>query len=128
MHDVVDSPDQIQEALKEYWGPVYEPKPFDSDKAQKLFKLYFKSNSHLFEFNELEDPEVEDFANTISHARHSASGPDGIGYAAYKANISLSSQVLHNRQFIVLFTNRLAVRDLDVLVPQASCFFGAHLF
>ena len=53
MPGVVSSPDAVQEALKEYWSPVYGLKPIDTDKAQKLLKFYAKHNRHLFEFSDL---------------------------------------------------------------------------
>ena len=72
-------------------------------------KFYAKHNRHLFEFSDLEDPEVEDFANTIKFSKHSACGPDGCGYAAYKANVVLSSNVLHN-----------SFKDLSKIAPKTN--------
>ena len=105
----VSSPDDIQDALKNYWTPVYALKEIDRDVAQKFLKVYARRNRHLFEFHSIEEIEQEDIANTIKFSKHSACGPDGCGYAVYKANIALSSQVLHN-----------AYRDLSKEQPRTD--------
>ena len=45
---IVSSPDDIQDALRKYWSPVYALKEIDRDFAQKFLKGYSRRNSHLF--------------------------------------------------------------------------------
>ena len=92
--EVVHSPDEIQQALIEYWRPVYSVKPMDMNKAEQFLKMYVRRNKHLFEFQYIEDPSIDEFEASIKHARHSACGCDGIPYAAYQANAPLSARVL----------------------------------
>ena len=93
---VVSTPLAIQTGLKGYWSPVYADKPGDKDKAKKVLDLYAKRCGHLFEFFSLEAPEIEDYAATFKHAKHSSCGEDGIPHGAYKATTLLSAQVLFN--------------------------------
>ena len=90
------SPQEVQQALKDYWGPVYADKPFDADLSNKFLKSYCDRNRHLFNFSNLELPEVNDFDLTISKLRDSACGPDGIPYSAYKACRPLAAEVFAN--------------------------------
>ena len=48
--NVVQDPSAIQQALRDYWGPVYFHKASDFEKASKFLDLYSKRNGHLFEF------------------------------------------------------------------------------
>lgn len=50
----------------------------------------------FFEFPALELPIEDDFGDMVIRAKHSACGEDGIPYADYNANSSLSAKVLHN--------------------------------
>ena len=54
-------------------------------------------------------PNPEDYENCIKHSRDSACGRDGVGYSAYKANVSLSGRVLHN-----------SVKDLSLEQPRTN--------
>ena len=58
--------------------------------------MYRNRNRRLLNCSSLELPVDEDFANTITHLRDSATGIDGVPYSAYKANVELSASVFSN--------------------------------
>ena len=95
---LVTHPSEVQEALRNSWGPVYAKKECDTDAAHKMLKVYLRriSPDHLVSFRGCTLPDAEDFAGTIKHARHSAAGPDGIPYAAFQATPEVSARVLAN--------------------------------
>ena len=84
----------IQQALIDYWGPVYSEKASDLEKANKFLDLSSRRNGNLFEFSSLELPSEDDFGEMVMRAKHSACGEDGVPYAAYKANSFLSAKVV----------------------------------
>ena len=85
----------MQKALRDYWGPVYSVKSTDTDAAHKFLAIYVRRNGYLFQFEALDQPEVEDFVETIKRSKESACGPDGIPHSAYKAHAELSGYVVH---------------------------------
>jgi len=72
------SPQDMQQALRDYWGPVYASKPFDAEAAKNFLKVYCNHNRHLFDFKDLELPNADDYFATLGRLRDSASGPDGL--------------------------------------------------
>ncbi len=48
--NIVSSPGEVQAALKDYWKPVYSPKPVDEDFMMKLLGVYRNRNMHDFDF------------------------------------------------------------------------------
>ena len=47
---VVQSPANVQKALRDYWAPVYSVKPADEAKAKTLLDRYYSGFNHLFTF------------------------------------------------------------------------------
>jgi len=91
---IITSPSSIQEALRNYWGQVYDKKEGDLDKANKLLGLYARRQTHLFNFANLQVPVEDDYLNTIARVKDSACGEDGIPYSAYKASPETSAKVM----------------------------------
>ena len=61
----------------------------------KLLTYHIRQQGHLFNFDKLSSPDVVDFGAVIGKARHSATGPDGLPDASYKALPQVSAVVLH---------------------------------
>lgn len=93
---VAQHPAAVQDALKQYWAPVYADRPGDGAKASKFLDLYSRRNSDLFEFASLEPPFENGLWKMSMEAKHSACGVDGVPGAAYRADSFLSAKVLHN--------------------------------
>jgi len=87
---------EMQEALSSYWGQVYEAKECDSEKAKQLLNVYRRQQGHLFQFSELELPDIDCIEGRIRRAVNSACGPNGIPYAAYQAIPATAARVLHS--------------------------------
>ena len=107
-NDTVCEPKQIQESLIAYWKPVYSPKPFDSDGANKLCRLFCARNASKFVFEDISPMEPKDFEGAIACAKDSATGPNGIPYSAYRGNRKLASQVLCNHADTMMTPERPA--------------------
>ena len=102
-------PEEIQEALRLYWGDVYSKKEMDLDKAHKLINFFRRKCGHLFDFENLLLPDQEKLEKAIILAKDSACGPDGVPYAAYKALLKLSAAILHD-----------SIDDLQLEEPQTD--------
>ncbi len=85
---------EVQAALKDYWKPVYSPKPVDEDFMMKLLGVYRNRNMHDFDFENIELPDAADFEDVIGAVRHSAPGRDGLPYIAWKAEKEVSAYIL----------------------------------
>jgi len=92
--NIVTSQSGIQQALAGYWGKVYELRHLDRDKAEAFLNVYRNRQGHLFSFNHLELPTEDMYIERIRSATDSATGPDGVPYAAYKAIPEASARVL----------------------------------
>ena len=90
---IVADPVGIQNALKDYWAPVYAHHEMDQDAAIKLFNIFRRSNFHLFQFSNLPLPDSDFYEEYIPRLRDSATGKNGIPYSAYKAIIPLSAHI-----------------------------------
>jgi hypothetical protein len=90
---ILTDPSSIQDALRDYWAPVYAHHEIDHDSAAKLFNIYRRNNSHLFEFANLTLPDSDFFEEYIPKLRDSAPGKNGIPYSAYKAVVPLSAHI-----------------------------------
>ena len=96
---ILNDPTSVQDALRDYWAPVYAHHEIDREAALKLFNIYRRNNSHLFDFSNIALPDSEFFQEYIPKLRDSAPGKNGIPYSAYKANVPLSAQIfsLHTK-------------------------------
>jgi len=87
-------PSMIQDALSRYWSKVYSSKPIDMDAAIKIANLYAKRNAGIINFSNISLPDVLDMEATISRAKHSSTGDDGIPYCAFQSLTNVSARVL----------------------------------
>ena len=79
---ILSQPEDVQAALASYWGEVYAHKEGDYDSMSKLMTYYIRQQRHFFNFCILSVLEFQDYEVAIRRAKHSASGPDGVPYAA----------------------------------------------
>ena len=63
----------------------------------------------FFNFENLELPDQGKLEDAIRRTKDSATGPDGVPYSAYKANVELSAKILHN-----------SMSDLQLDDPQSD--------
>ena len=113
-------PDDVQAAVANYWGDVYYLKEGDYDAMSKLLTYYIRQPGHSFNFDELALPDVVDFQLVIGKAKHSATGPDGLPYAAYKALPEVLAVVLHRASWDL--SSELPKSDLAELNAQLVWF------
>ena len=114
---ICNSPGDVQDALRLYWGDVYARKALDEEKARRLLNYFKRKCGHLFNFTYLESPDQGKLTIAITKTKDSATGPDGVPYSAYKANVELSAQVLRN-----------SLDDLQLEFPQSDLVsFSAQL-
>ena len=90
---VFSDPDAIAEGINDYWGKVFSKKGCANDLALDAWLQNFdKTIDTPFDFNwNLSREEIE---TAIMQCKHSAPGPDGIPFEAYKSCVSISSEVL----------------------------------
>ena len=68
----------------------------------------------FLQFEALDQPEVEDFVETIKRSKESACGPDGIPYSAYKVHAELSGYALHQTNMeLEAEANRMDLYDFN---------------
>ena len=71
----------IGDELAKEWSKVFSSKPIDVSQAKQVLKRFaapIHVPENLF-------PNVESISHFLAHAKHSAPGPDGIPYCAWKA-------------------------------------------
>jgi hypothetical protein len=88
---IANTPDEQAAALADYWGGVFCEKFTDPD-ATHAFLSEFGAK---FPTETLRLPEVGDIEEFTKRARHSAPGPDGIPYSAWRATGRTGATVLH---------------------------------
>ena len=92
--DFVSEPGAVQNLLTNHWQAVYEKKPVDEDKMQKLLGVFKRRNAHVLDFSSVCVPSEESIKSVIKNAKHSQPGRDGIPYAAFKAVPDIAAMVL----------------------------------
>ena len=77
---LVTEPGKISEGLASAWKPIFSKKSIDLEKA-KAYANRFKGN---WNWSLLERPSKDTIQNTMKRLPDSASGPDGLPYAAWQ--------------------------------------------
>ena len=91
---VVSTPKLVQDSLVGYRGNVYKSTPVDEDKMHKMLQIFQRRNLSKLKFQSLSVPNKDQISDAIRFARHSATGRDGIPYAAWKADVETSAATL----------------------------------
>ena len=76
--------------LGRYWGKTFDEKPINADDANAFVKEFGTS----FDFDHLRPPGQADIKACLARARHSAPGPDGLPYGAWRSTGFTGSKVL----------------------------------
>ena len=77
---IVEDPAQKIAALSKHWAPTFKNKTIDGPLA-----LLIARKQPKVDMPDYAPPTVEDFEEYPKHAKHSATGPDGIPYACWLA-------------------------------------------
>ena len=87
---VTQNDDEKAEELAKHWGKTLEEKLIDGADAE-LFLSEFAGDFH---FENIRPPDQNVIEKFVARARHSAPGPDGLPYGAWKSTGSVGSRVL----------------------------------
>jgi len=91
--DIVDTPSRITKAINGHWTKTFE-RNFTPDNGK--LSHWLRDIAPRFRQTGLEDwtPSVREVEQAIEEARESATGPDGLPFAAFKQCKALAARVL----------------------------------
>ena len=113
--EVIHNPAGIVEALSSTWSPTFAVEPqIDLDKA----KQYLADHAVPLDFSDVTMPTKENFESMLRKIKHSAPGPDGLPYAAWKAAGSAGIDTL-----FLLLTHSLSGLPLHIEYNQSLTVF-----
>jgi hypothetical protein len=84
------SPSDKADALAQHWSKVFSKRPIDTRLAQALSRQF----SNKIDLADTTIPSESNITNFLGHARHSATGPDGILYCAWAATAASGARTL----------------------------------
>ena len=87
--------DEKAAELAKFWGKTFEAKQIDTADAQAFLNEFAAD----FSFQSSRPPDQSVIEGFLARARHSAAGPDGLPYSAWRAAGSAGLRILFRVQF-----------------------------